>query len=392
MSVANNSTLPPDAAEVVDPGLYVVLDAPLTAGFLVLASTLVLLMQSGYVARLVACACTAWCLARVPLSRAPSSARLPACTCSFAQLETGVTRITSAQHVFMKNFMDSAISALCFYVFGFAFAFGNNACANAFIGCGGFALSGVKQMYPWIIQYSNANNASTIFGGTKQLLLVCAQCTFVVPRTGRFCAACHDLQAPSWAEPASLRMPLSRPSFPPSSSPSLRTGCGRVPYVGRTHAYSSRGRVATLPSALCARRPASVRLPVTVSCLQGWLANLGERGAIDAVGAGPVHLLSGCVGLVRGAPTRSARRQLRGERLTCAHVLPRGVGALSALLACRLARTLWARALGSVPRATAASSAKRTTNCSPRPAFTSCGWAGLPSRPPVRAACRETRR
>lgn len=65
----------------------------------------------------------------------------------------------------MKNMVGSAMSALVFFLVGYAFAFGEGSWANPFIGSAGFALIDVTHLYTWFIQWSFANNAATIYSG-----------------------------------------------------------------------------------------------------------------------------------------------------------------------------------------------------------------------------------
>jgi len=112
------------------PDLYQINTTAVSVGFLLLAAILVLLMQLG-----------------------------------LTQLEAGLSRATNAQHVYMKNQLSLAVSALCFYFVGFGLAFGEGEAANAFVGSEAFALHNIKRAYMWFAQFAFAINASSVWHG-----------------------------------------------------------------------------------------------------------------------------------------------------------------------------------------------------------------------------------
>lgn len=65
----------------------------------------------------------------------------------FAMLETGIAQTTNVQNVLMKNFLDTCINALVWFVAGFAFAYGKGSTENSFIGLSGFFLINDRQYF-----------------------------------------------------------------------------------------------------------------------------------------------------------------------------------------------------------------------------------------------------
>lgn len=76
------------------------------------------------------------------------------------QLSVGAVRSKNAKNIILKILLDACFGAICFYIFGFAFAyggdFGNEGQANGFIGYGGFALNGVPKSdwFMWFFQFA----------------------------------------------------------------------------------------------------------------------------------------------------------------------------------------------------------------------------------------------
>lgn len=92
----------------------------------------------------------------------------------FALLEAGSVRSKNTVNILFKNLIDGAISAICFWLFGYAFAFGNT--ADGFIGQTKFALAsdefdlgdGSSQLdfESFFFQWAFAATAATIVSGS----------------------------------------------------------------------------------------------------------------------------------------------------------------------------------------------------------------------------------
>lgn len=89
----------------------------------------------------------------------------------FACLESGMTRAKNGVNVMMKGYVDFCLTALVFYIFGYAFMFGTG---NDFIGLSGFFLSGDAATFNpsklpvhiyWIFQVVFAGAGATILAG-----------------------------------------------------------------------------------------------------------------------------------------------------------------------------------------------------------------------------------
>lgn len=87
--------------------------------------------------------------------------------CGFAMLSIGCVRAKYAKHISILILLDACASAMGFYLFGYAFAFGDKGAGNAFIGSQFFAMSHLppSQYYLWIFQWSFAATACTIVSG-----------------------------------------------------------------------------------------------------------------------------------------------------------------------------------------------------------------------------------
>ena len=74
----------------------------------------------------------------------------------------------SVQNILFKNLMDACVGALCFYLFGYAVAYGDDVCSvNGFMGCNNVALS--SQPVAWnsfFFQWAFAATAATIVSGS----------------------------------------------------------------------------------------------------------------------------------------------------------------------------------------------------------------------------------
>ena len=85
--------------------------------------------------------------------------------CGFGFLEAGAVRSKNTTNILMKNLMDSAIAALSYWLFGWAFAYGAD--GNAFIGYDNFALEDKDETLAaaWFFQFVFAATAATIVSG-----------------------------------------------------------------------------------------------------------------------------------------------------------------------------------------------------------------------------------
>lgn len=89
----------------------------------------------------------------------------------FAMVEAGFTRAKNAGNIIMKNFLDFSAGAVIFFLFGFAFMFGDS--VGSFIGMSGFALGDTTASNPdgmwtltfWFFQSVFAATAATIVSG-----------------------------------------------------------------------------------------------------------------------------------------------------------------------------------------------------------------------------------
>lgn len=91
----------------------------------------------------------------------------------FAMLTAGSVRSKNTKNVLLKNVLDACVGALAYWVFGWAFAYGEN--GNKFIGSGQYALSGrfgeAGQAYEngfhdFFFQWAFAATAATIVSGS----------------------------------------------------------------------------------------------------------------------------------------------------------------------------------------------------------------------------------
>ncbi|PNF26224.1 hypothetical protein B7P43_G03715, partial [Cryptotermes secundus] len=93
--------------------------------------------------------------------------------CGFACLEAGAVRSKNTTNIIMKNFMDIFISALCYWLAGYALAYGDG---NPFVGYTYWAGIGVQgqKMAHWFFQFVFAATAATLVSGA-----VAERCNFV---------------------------------------------------------------------------------------------------------------------------------------------------------------------------------------------------------------------
>lgn len=88
-------------------------------------------------------------------------------------LSVGCVRARFSKHICILILLDACASAIGFYLFGYAFAFGDRENANSFIGSQFFGMSGLPsgaaagapQYYQWFFQWSFAATACTIVSG-----------------------------------------------------------------------------------------------------------------------------------------------------------------------------------------------------------------------------------
>jgi Ammonium Transporter Family len=81
----------------------------------------------------------------------------------FLALEAGFVRKKSVQNIVLKNIVDAALGALCFFFLGFGFAYGGD---NPFIGGEFFALAGFTNLSFFMFQWSFSVTAATIVSGS----------------------------------------------------------------------------------------------------------------------------------------------------------------------------------------------------------------------------------
>lgn len=88
----------------------------------------------------------------------------------FAMLCAGSVRTKNTMNILIKNVLDAAAGALSYYVFGWAFAYGES--GNSFIGHSNFALAGIDKTggdFDWslyLFQWAFAAAAATIVSGS----------------------------------------------------------------------------------------------------------------------------------------------------------------------------------------------------------------------------------
>ena len=92
----------------------------------------------------------------------------------FAYLECGAVRSKNATNILIKNLLDAVIGALSYWLFGYAFAYGDGDYTNPFIGYRYFAGDGMEASWSgWFFQFVFAATAATIVSGA-----VAERCSF----------------------------------------------------------------------------------------------------------------------------------------------------------------------------------------------------------------------
>eukprot|EP01083_Nonionella_stella_P151701 485241_1 len=88
----------------------------------------------------------------------------------FTMLEAGTVSRKNVVNIIFKNLMDVCIGALCWFIFGHAFAFGKKGdrADNPFIGEGNFGLyeEDGTDFHSWFFQFAFAATAATIVSGS----------------------------------------------------------------------------------------------------------------------------------------------------------------------------------------------------------------------------------
>lgn len=84
----------------------------------------------------------------------------------FALLETGLTSAKNSQNIMAKNMLDLCVTALAWWSFGHALAFGED--AGGFLGASQFFASSDHMGISWFLHMGFCANAATIFGGCIQ--------------------------------------------------------------------------------------------------------------------------------------------------------------------------------------------------------------------------------
>ncbi|XP_064601315.1 putative ammonium transporter 1 [Liolophura sinensis] len=94
--------------------------------------------------------------------------------CGFAFLEAGAVRSKNSTNILIKNLLDVFVAGIAYWIFGYAFAFGDK--GNAFIGFSNFASSWMEEtnFAFMFFQYVFAATAATIVSGA-----VAERCHFV---------------------------------------------------------------------------------------------------------------------------------------------------------------------------------------------------------------------
>lgn len=81
----------------------------------------------------------------------------------FGLLEVGSVRSKNAQNIMLKNLMDAGVSAVAYWVCGYAFAYGKE--GNGFIGSGYYLMINSEDYIEWFFNYVFAGTATTIVSG-----------------------------------------------------------------------------------------------------------------------------------------------------------------------------------------------------------------------------------
>lgn len=83
----------------------------------------------------------------------------------FAMLCAGSVRTKNTMNILLKNVIDAAAGAVAFYLFGWAFAWGDDSKAPGFIGSGNYGLHDFDDYVSWMFQWAFAAAAATIVSG-----------------------------------------------------------------------------------------------------------------------------------------------------------------------------------------------------------------------------------
>ncbi|XP_063401087.1 putative ammonium transporter 1 [Mytilus trossulus] len=96
--------------------------------------------------------------------------------CGFAFLEAGAVRSKNVTNILIKNVMDSFVSGIAYWIFGYAFAYGDGGTAQKFIGATYFASYDMPmdQYASFFFQFTFAATAATIVSGA-----VAERCEFI---------------------------------------------------------------------------------------------------------------------------------------------------------------------------------------------------------------------
>eukprot|EP00287_Rhodomonas_sp_CCMP768_P010316 CAMPEP_0196744816 /NCGR_PEP_ID=MMETSP1091-20130531/59034_1 /TAXON_ID=302021 /ORGANISM="Rhodomonas sp., Strain CCMP768" /LENGTH=176 /DNA_ID=CAMNT_0042091451 /DNA_START=38 /DNA_END=565 /DNA_ORIENTATION=+ len=91
----------------------------------------------------------------------------------FSMLEAGAIGAKNVVNILFKNMMDGSVAAICFWLLGYGFAYGDT--VGGFIGNGNFALDGIYNgageggsdgWEGWFFQWAFAGTAATIVSGS----------------------------------------------------------------------------------------------------------------------------------------------------------------------------------------------------------------------------------
>lgn len=114
----------------------------------------------------------------------------------FGMMEAGMVRVKNTKSILLKNLINTAICAICYFCVGHALAYGRdpNKSPNGFIGNGNFFLGGYNNYHYWLIQWAYSATATTIATGAmaERLQLACYlmfsafQTTIIFPVVGHW--------------------------------------------------------------------------------------------------------------------------------------------------------------------------------------------------------------
>jgi ammonium transporter, Amt family len=112
-------------------------------------------------------------------------------------------RAKNTSNILLNNTIDCCVVAICFYLLGYGFAFGeNNGKSNGFIGAGDFALKHTQthgMFHMFFFQWAVASAAVTIAAGALAerckmegyIIYTVIMATFVYPICAHWCACRH---------------------------------------------------------------------------------------------------------------------------------------------------------------------------------------------------------